>query len=94
MLDAGALQRAQDIRIGAYQLEYLPSLHFYCQRNIKHCTDPAQVRQFLRTPLPVYLFVPAPAWDQLRGQVDGPHRVLARHRDLYRNWDVLVVTNR
>jgi 4-amino-4-deoxy-L-arabinose transferase-like glycosyltransferase len=92
--DAGALCRDRDIRIGAYQLEYLPSLNFYCQRSVQHQKDEAGVRDFLRTPLPVYLFVPAPVWDGLRATVRSPHRVLARHHDLYRNWDVLVVTNR
>jgi 4-amino-4-deoxy-L-arabinose transferase-like glycosyltransferase len=92
--DAGALCRNHDIRIGAYQLEYLPSLNFYCQRNVLHQKDDAKVLEFLRTPLPVYLFVPAPLWDDLRVMIHSPHRVVARHHDLYRNWDVLVVTNR
>jgi 4-amino-4-deoxy-L-arabinose transferase-like glycosyltransferase len=92
--NGGALQRDQDIRIGAYQLEYLPSLNFYCQRNVKHHADAQEVQQFLRTPLPVYLFVPAPAWHDLQAVVHGPSRVLARHHDMYRNCDVLVITNR
>ena len=92
--DAGACRRDLDLRIGAYYLEHLPSLNFYCQRNVKHHPDEAAVLDFLRTPLPVYLFVPAPVWQDLQGKVHSPHRVIARHHDLYRNWDVLVVTNR
>jgi len=93
VLASGAFQRERDIRIGAYRLEYLPSLNFYCQRNVYHNADQAEVLEFLATPLPVYLFVPAPIWDDLQHTVRTPHRVAASHRDLYRNWDVLVITN-
>ena len=90
---SGAFRRDQDIRIGAYRLEYLPSLNFYCQRNVQHNTSEAEVVAFLETPLPVYLFVPAPIWDDLRAKIACPCREVGRHRDLYRNWDVVVVTN-
>ncbi len=90
---SGAFCRDRDIRIGAYRLEYLPSLNFYCQRNVQHHTSEAEALQFLETPLPVYLFVPAPVWDEMRARVTSPFKVVGRHRDLYRSWDVLVVTN-
>ena len=53
-----------------------------------------EVREFLGSPLPVYLFVPAPIWDHLESSVTGRHRVLGRQRDFYRGCDVVVVTNR
>ena len=54
----------------------------------------AEVLEFLETPLPVYLFVPAPVWNDLRTRVTGPCQVAGRHHDLYRGWEVLVVTNK
>ncbi|MCI0459096.1 MAG: glycosyltransferase family 39 protein [Gemmataceae bacterium] len=90
---AGALSRDREIRIGGYQLEHLPSLNFYCQRNVTHLTNEQQVREFLSYPLPVYLFLPAPLWERLRPAV-GDYRVAGRHRDLYRACEVVVVTNR
>jgi 4-amino-4-deoxy-L-arabinose transferase-like glycosyltransferase len=91
---SGALQRDHDIRIGAYQLEYLPSLNFYCQRNVQHLASQGEIDEFLATPLRVYLFVPAPLWDDLQARIHSPWRVLGTHRDLYRNWDIVVVTNK
>ncbi|MCC6418380.1 MAG: glycosyltransferase family 39 protein [Gemmataceae bacterium] len=91
---AGALRRDADIRIGAYQLEYLPSLNFYCQRNVIHLTTEQQVREFLRCPIPVYLFLPAGQWEHLAPTAGGPCRIVGRHRDLYRACEVIVVTNR
>ena len=32
-------------------------------------------------------------WEALQAKVRGPHRVLGKHRDLFRNCDVVVVTN-
>jgi len=94
LVDAsGAFERQRDIRIGAYRLEYLPSLNFYCQRNVLHQGNEAEVLEFLATRLRVYLFVPAPIWNELRPKVRSPYRVAGSHRDMYRNWDVLVITN-
>jgi hypothetical protein len=90
---SGAFCRDRDIRIGAYRLEHLPSLNFYCQRNVQHHSSEADVEEFLATPLPVYLFVPRPVWDEARTKIRAPCRVVGNHRDLYRNWDVVVVTN-
>jgi 4-amino-4-deoxy-L-arabinose transferase-like glycosyltransferase len=92
--ECGAMARNQEIRIGGYQLEYLPSLNFYCQRNVSHLQNERDVSEFLRYPVPVYLFTPEPDWQQLRDKVRAPYRVMARHRDLYHACDVLVVTNR
>jgi 4-amino-4-deoxy-L-arabinose transferase-like glycosyltransferase len=92
---AGALCRDRDIRIAAYQLEYLPSLNFYCQRNVTHLPeDDRAVRNVLQLPYPVYLFLPAELWDDLRARVGGKARIVARHRDMYHACEVVVVTNR
>jgi 4-amino-4-deoxy-L-arabinose transferase-like glycosyltransferase len=92
---AGALRRDREIRIACYQLEYLPSLNFYCQRNVTHLPDDDRaVRNLLQLPYPVYLFTPAESWDELRARVGGPYRVVARHRDMYHACEVVVVTNR
>jgi 4-amino-4-deoxy-L-arabinose transferase-like glycosyltransferase len=90
---AGALCRDRDIRIVGFQLEYLPSLHFYCQRNVAHLANAQAVCQALRQTLPVYLFTPAERWDDLQ-RCGAKGRVVARHRDLYRACEVVVVTNR
>jgi 4-amino-4-deoxy-L-arabinose transferase-like glycosyltransferase len=90
----GALRRDQEIRVGGFQLEYLPSLNFYCQRNVTHLENEQDVSDFLRTPLPVYLFTPELDWRRVADKIRVPHRVMARHRDMYHACDVLVVTNR
>ena len=90
--EAGACQTDRDIRIGCYQF-YQPSLVFYCHREVRVLNDEEQVLEFLGTPLPIYLFVSAQAWETLEDKVQGPHRLLARHRDLYKGIDVVVITN-
>jgi 4-amino-4-deoxy-L-arabinose transferase-like glycosyltransferase len=92
---SGAFRRDQDIRIGAYQVEYLPSLNFYCQRTIQHQHSEGEVRDFLAIrDLPVYLFVPATLWRDVSKSVHSSYRVIGRHADLYRSGEVLVITNR
>jgi 4-amino-4-deoxy-L-arabinose transferase-like glycosyltransferase len=95
---AGALVRDREIRIGCWKLEYLPSLTFYCQRDVIHHLSEQEVVNFLRpapagNPIPAYLFVPENLWQQIEKQVQTPHRVLARHYDLYRACNVVVVGN-
>jgi 4-amino-4-deoxy-L-arabinose transferase-like glycosyltransferase len=91
--EAGALQRDAEIRIGCYQLEHLPSLNFYVQRNVKHCQCDQEVLDFLHSPQAGYLFLPREDWDRLAGRVTAPHRVLGRHREMYRTGEVVVVAN-
>ncbi len=83
----------REIRTACYQY-FQPSLVFYCRREVFRLASEQEVREFLSSPLPVYLFVPAAVWDALEASMTGPHRVLGRQRDLYRGCDVLVVTNR
>jgi 4-amino-4-deoxy-L-arabinose transferase-like glycosyltransferase len=86
-------QTEREVRVGCYEY-FQPSLVFYCRRQVQKLETPGDAAEFLRTPLPVYLFVPASAWEEtLRPLVHGPHRLLGRHHDFYRNCDVVVVTN-
>ena len=91
---AGALVRDKEIRIGCYHMEYLPSLNFYCQRDVIHHEKEQQVVDFLRYSVPVFLFVPENDWVEIEKSVRTPHRVVARHYDLYHACDVVVVSNR
>lgn len=89
-----AAQQEADVRVGCYDY-FQPSLVFYCGREVKHLVNGPDVADFLRSPLQVYVFVPASTWENnVRFRVGGPYHLLARRRDVYRNCDVVVVTNR
>jgi 4-amino-4-deoxy-L-arabinose transferase-like glycosyltransferase len=89
---AGARQLDRDIRIGCYEW-YQPSLVFYCQREVTTFYFEREALEFLQSPLPVYLFLPAQNWQQIEAKAEGPWHLVARHRCLYRNCEVVVVTN-
>jgi len=91
---AGAYQPQREIIIGCLNLEHLPSFNFYCQRDIKHCRSERETLTLLKHPLPVYVFLPAKKWESLSARIRSPHQVLGRHRDIYKNDDIVVVTNR
>jgi 4-amino-4-deoxy-L-arabinose transferase-like glycosyltransferase len=83
-----------DVRVGCYQY-FQPSLVFYAGREVQNIASARDVVEFLRCPLPVYVFVPATVWEnELQTRIKGPCRLLGRRRDLYRNCEVVVVTNR
>jgi 4-amino-4-deoxy-L-arabinose transferase-like glycosyltransferase len=82
-----------EIRMASYDY-FQPSLVFYNRREVSRLTTEQEVDAFLRTPLPVYLFMPETTWNDLRSRMSVPVRSIGRHRDLYRNCDVVVVTNR
>jgi 4-amino-4-deoxy-L-arabinose transferase-like glycosyltransferase len=84
---------AREIRVGYYQY-FQPSLVFYSRREVHCLSNDEQTLEFLRCPLPVYLFLPGSEWDRLKEKAPGPHRLLGRHYDLYRGYDVVLVTNR
>jgi hypothetical protein len=48
---------------------------------------------FLSTPTRAVLFVPAPVWEKLPIARDERFTTIARHWDLYRNCDVLLIGN-
>lgn len=90
---AGAQQTDHEVRVGCFDY-YQPSLVFYCRREVNRLTSEKQALDFLRNPLPVYLFVSEAVWAQLEPRVTGSYRLLGRHPDMYRRCDVVVVTNR
>jgi hypothetical protein len=87
-------QPNQAIYIGCWQMEHLPSLNFYCQRDILHFQSTGEIQPFLRYPDPVYVFLHLDEWKKLKPKITVPYRELAQHRDLYRNRDIIVITNR
>jgi 4-amino-4-deoxy-L-arabinose transferase-like glycosyltransferase len=89
-----AQRQDEDIRIGCWQIEHLPSLNFYVKRNVEHLHDENALKNFMQARLPVYLFIPANDWDRLQSMVSVPTRVIGRQHDMYHHTDVLVVTNR
>ena len=90
---AAALQRDQEIQIGCYQLEFLPSLNFYVQRSVKHHQTDLDAVNFLRQELTVFLFLPLREWEQLAPRVTSPHRIVAINAEMYHGGKVVVVTN-
>ncbi len=89
---AGARRTDAEVRVGCYAY-FQPSLVFYCRREVSELLTEQQALEFLRSPLPVYLFCPAAAADGLAAKSSSPCRQLGRHRDLYRNCDIAVLTN-
>jgi hypothetical protein len=92
--EAGALQADHDIRIVAWQLEHLPSLNFYVQRNVRNCTKEEELAGYRDYPLPVFVFLPASEWERLRSALGAEFREVGRRPDIYKRRDVVVVTNR
>ena len=93
VLDSETRQSDQEIRIGCYEY-FQPSLVFYCRREIQRLENEKKTIDFLNGPLPSYLFLPATVWDGLEAKLENPHTLLARHYDLYRHCEVVVVSNR
>jgi 4-amino-4-deoxy-L-arabinose transferase-like glycosyltransferase len=82
----------REVRVGAFGY-FQPSLVFYCQREVLCPQNLVGTIQFLHTPLPVYLFVSAEIWEQVRIFAPPSYRLLARHHDLYNGREVLLLTN-
>ena len=89
---SGARDTRREIRVGCYEY-FQPSLVFYCRREVQRLESAQAALAFLRTPLPVYLFVPASEWQSLEPKVRGSHHLRARHYDLYQHCEIVVVTN-
>jgi 4-amino-4-deoxy-L-arabinose transferase-like glycosyltransferase len=83
----------RDIRLG--QFEGLPpSLVFYAGREIKELLSPDMVAEFLAVPTPAYLFIQEKTWEKVVSpKMTVPVRVVARHYDLLRKGNMVVVTN-
>ncbi|MFN4261572.1 MAG: ArnT family glycosyltransferase [Gemmataceae bacterium] len=87
-----ARQTTQDVRIACYKY-FQPSLVFYCQREVQRFREERQALEFLQSPLPVYLFVPAPVWQRMEEKTGGRYHCVGQHRDMFRLCDVVVITN-
>jgi hypothetical protein len=88
------LRRDADIRIGCWQMEHLPSLNFYVQRNVEHLHDESSLAGFLDSRLHGYVFLPRAEWERLGDRFPQGVRVLGRHYDMYHHTEIVVVTNR
>ena len=87
-----ACHAGQEIRVGCYQY-FQPSLVYYCKREVQRLDCELKTLEFLRMPVPIYLFLPSSTWGTLEPKVRGAYRVLGRHHDLYRHCEIVVVTN-
>jgi 4-amino-4-deoxy-L-arabinose transferase-like glycosyltransferase len=86
-------QSERDVRVAAFDY-FQPSLVYYCRREVTPLGGDFQACEFLRTPIQVFLITPAATWDRLATQVRVPCQVLGKRWDMYRNCEVVVVTNR
>jgi hypothetical protein len=91
-VEAGVVRLDEDIRIGAFRMEHLPSLNFYVKRDVEYLPDEIALRSLLRSRLRVYVFVPAEDWRRMGGGLSA--RIVGRHYDMFRHCEVLVLTNR
>lgn len=91
---ADLLRRDEDIRIGCWRVEHLPSLNFYVQRNVQHLHEEGEIERFLAVELSSYLLLPAAEWEGLSPRARARGRVIARQHDFYHHGDLIVVTNR
>jgi 4-amino-4-deoxy-L-arabinose transferase-like glycosyltransferase len=91
---AELLRRDEDIRIGCWQMDHLPSLNFYVQRNVEHLHHESDIARFLDYRLPAYLLLPAQEWERVQKDLGTKGRVVGRQYDLYHHAEVVVVTNR
>jgi 4-amino-4-deoxy-L-arabinose transferase-like glycosyltransferase len=89
-----ALRPAEDIRIGCWHVEHLPSLNFYLKRNVEHFYDEKALANFLMSRLPVYLFIPLEDWRRIEIRLAASTRIIGRQHDMYHHTEVVVVTNR
>ncbi len=85
-------QTRREVRVAAYAY-FQPSLIFYCQREVSRLETERQALEFLRGPLPSYLFVPVEKWRDLKAKVPEAHELFGPRRDLFDRCDVVVVTN-
>jgi 4-amino-4-deoxy-L-arabinose transferase-like glycosyltransferase len=88
-----AHQTEREIRIGCHEY-FQPSLVFYSLREVERLDKELDALEFLASPLPRYLFLPASVWESWQSKGMKACHVLGRRHDLYRNCEIVVVTNR
>ena len=89
----------RNIVVACWNLEHLPSLNFYCRRDIVNCETSAQLLNYLSWDcanwnIDVYLILATEDWEALKSQVTVPYRELAHHYEMYHRVDLVVVSNR
>jgi hypothetical protein len=87
---AGACRPMDEVRV-AFLAYFQPSLVFYCRRELSEVYTQEQALELLRGPLPAYVFCPAAIGEAIA--VRGAYRITGCQPDLYRGFDVVVVTN-
>jgi len=90
--EAGAFQPDKEIRLGSL-VYFQPSTVFYAQRQIERLESTKQASDFLSLPIPVYVFVEEKIWNGVKQQIVPTCEPIAKHWDLYKNGNVLVVWN-
>src|SRR5262249_13630495 len=80
----GAGDRFHELRVVCFELEHLPSLNFYCQRDVAHLRSEQSVADALAGANPTFLFTSATSWQRLQGAARTTCRIVGRSRDLYR----------
>jgi len=83
----------KEINLGSFEW-FQPSAAFYSKREIVTIPSEANLKAFLESPLPTFVFIPSTRWSELesRGSIQG--RKVGEAFDFYRNMQVAVVANR
>ncbi|HEV3143091.1 MAG TPA: glycosyltransferase family 39 protein [Gemmataceae bacterium] len=89
----GSCSRQEEVRLASYHYTR-PSLVFYSQREVHQLDSAEEVRAFLQYPLPVYLFIAEPDWQQIGQEKTDSAHVVAQAWDIHRNCRALVISNR
>lgn len=89
---SGVGDPGRELRLASLEW-FQPTTVFYAGRRVERLDDAEDAVEFLATPTPAYLFVPAPVWDKLAPAAPATARVVARHFDFMKRCDILVVTN-
>jgi hypothetical protein len=88
---AGACRPLDEVRCASF-CYFQPSLVFYCRREVPELQSERDAVDFLKEPLPAYLICPADVGAALMLRLPGIG-VLARHRDFYKGWEIVVLGN-
>lgn len=85
-------QLKQEIRLGAFEW-FQPSIAFYCKREISMLNGEGQLRAFLKSPLPSFVYLPLDRWNEIsaKGVIQG--RLVGTATDFYRNFQVVLISN-
>jgi 4-amino-4-deoxy-L-arabinose transferase-like glycosyltransferase len=92
--ESGCIRPGEDVRLGSLQFTAdSQSLVFYAGRRVEPLANADRAADFLLTPRPGYLFVPAAVWDgQLAARVPTA-KVVAKKYAFYQNADIVAVWN-